>query len=63
MPYNRLTDVVRELPRRLPADARFGFNHDGKGRAWIVVGQEYEAEALALVGDVLEGGRQLVDSP
>ncbi len=31
-----LRKVLRELPRRLDRKRHYGFNHDGKGHAWLV---------------------------
>lgn len=36
VPLDRLVEVVRALRAALPDGARFGFNHDGEGEAWVV---------------------------
>ena len=53
VPFDRLMEIVRELSARLPADGRFGFNHDGRTRAWIFVGDDEETGAIVV--DVLAG--------
>lgn len=47
VPYEHLMAIVRELPKRLPAGSRFGFNfHDATRRAWIVVDEGVDADTL-----------------
>src|SRR6187551_855746 len=48
VPYERLGELLRVLPARLPEGSRFGFNlHHETRRAWIVVDEEVDAERLA----------------
>ena len=54
VPFEHLSTIVSELPRRLPAGTRFGFNLDpDTERAWIFVGEEIDAEPVvaALLGE------------
>ncbi|HET6600521.1 MAG TPA: hypothetical protein VFG57_01055 [Gaiella sp.] len=54
VPYEHLMKIVAELPPRLPEGSPFGFNvHHETRRAWIVVGEEIDAEPL--VAEVLAG--------
>ncbi len=47
VPFERLMEIVRELPPRMPEGTPFGFNlHHETRRAWIVVGEDVEAEPL-----------------
>jgi hypothetical protein len=57
VPYEHLMTIVRELPRRLPADSHFGFNlHHETQRAWVVVDEEVDAEPLLAAILEREGG-------
>jgi hypothetical protein len=54
VPYEHLMAIVAALPARLPEGSLFGFNvHHETRRAWIVVGEEIDAEPL--VAEVLAG--------
>jgi hypothetical protein len=54
VPYERLGELLRVLPARLPEGSRFGFNlHHETRRGWIVVDEEVDAERL--VEEVLAG--------
>ena len=54
VPFEHLMEIVAALPPRLPEDSPFGFNfHDETRRAWIVVGEEVDAEPL--LAAILEG--------
>jgi Clp amino terminal domain, pathogenicity island component len=53
IPFEHLTTIVSEVPRRLPEGSSFGFNLDPKtSRAWIFVDEELDAEPL--VAAILE---------
>ena len=54
VPYEQLMEIVAALPSRLPDGSRFGFNlHHETQRAWILVGEDVDAEAL--IAAILEG--------
>jgi hypothetical protein len=54
VPFEHLMEIVAALPSRLPEDSPFGFNfHHETRRAWIVVGEEVDAEPL--LAAILEG--------
>jgi hypothetical protein len=46
VPFDRLLEVVRGLPSALPAGARYGFNHDGEGEAWVVAEASVDLEPV-----------------
>lgn len=47
VPYERLMEIVAALPPLLPEGSPFGFNlHHETRRAWIVVGEDVDAEPL-----------------
>lgn len=47
VPYERLGELLRVLPARLPGGSRFGFDlHHETRRAWIVVDEKVDAERL-----------------
>ena len=55
VPYEHLMEIVAALPSRLPEGSPFGFNlHHETHRAWIVVGEDVDAEPL--VAAILAGG-------
>jgi hypothetical protein len=52
VPIERLMEVTRRLvAERLPPGTPFGFNHDGKGHAWVVAeqGVDLAAEVQAVL--------------
>jgi hypothetical protein len=54
VPYEQLMEIVVALPPRLPEGSPFGVNLDhATRRAWIVVGEDVDAEAL--VSAILAG--------
>jgi hypothetical protein len=56
VPFEHLTRIVSEFPRRLPDGSSFGFNLDPKtSRAWILVDEE--VDAAPLVAAILESER------
>jgi hypothetical protein len=44
VPYADLMPVVSALTARLPRDASFGFNEDGKSRAWVSADSEIDLQ-------------------
>lgn len=47
VPYEHLMEIVAAMPARLPEGSPFGFNvHHETRRAWIVVGEDVDAEPL-----------------
>jgi hypothetical protein len=57
VPIERLMEVTHRLvAERLPPGAPFGFNHDGKGHAWVVAeqGVDLAAEVQAVLLELSE---------
>jgi hypothetical protein len=52
IPYDESDAIIGELLTRLPADSRFGCNHDEKSRAWVVA--RAEVDLAAYVAEVLD---------
>jgi hypothetical protein len=54
IPYSDHMRVVTALISRLPRDSRFGFNHDGRSRAWVVADWQIdlEAEVAEVLGEL-----------
>jgi hypothetical protein len=45
-PLERLNDVLATLPALLPAEAHWGFNHDGRSQGWVSAYGEFDLEKL-----------------
>lgn len=48
VPMEKLSYLTGTIPKLLPPGTRFGFNHDGKDRAWVFAGTEDLADYVAL---------------
>ncbi len=46
VPHEQLGTIIAELPKLLPEGSHFGFNHDGRSRAWVFIPEELDAETL-----------------
>jgi hypothetical protein len=57
VPIERLGELTHRLvAERLPPGTPFGFNHDGKGHAWVVAGQgvDLAAEVQGVLAELSE---------
>ena len=57
VPIEQLGELTHRLvAERLPAGTPFGFNHDGKGHAWVIAeqGVDLAAEVQAVLLELAE---------